>query len=129
MRGINFVVSVRSDQHQVPHIRLGEKILDQVERCRIKPLQIIEEQGQWMLRPREYADESPEDQLESALRVLWWEDRDRWLFSDDVLQFWDEVHDQQSVRTQRVTKGGAPDAQVCFGLRQKQTDETLKGLR
>ncbi len=26
------------DQHHVPHIGLGEKILDQIERCRIEPL-------------------------------------------------------------------------------------------
>ena len=45
-----------------------------------------------MLRPREYADKSPEHQLETALRVLWRKFRDRWLFSDDELQFRNEIH-------------------------------------
>src|SRR5262249_30426854 len=95
MGGSDFVVSVRSDQQQVSHIRLGQKILDKLERCRVEPLQIVEEQGQWMCRPREDTDESPEDQVEPALRVLWRKKRDRGLFSDDVLQFRDEVYNQQ----------------------------------
>src|SRR6266404_658197 len=82
-----------------------------------------------MLRSREYAEESPEDELEPALRVLWWKNRDRWLFSYYVLQFRDEVYNQQSVRTQRLTEGVAPDPQLRFGLTQKTTDEALKRLR
>jgi len=70
MGRINFVVSVRADQHQVPHIGVGEKILDQIERCRIQPLQIVEEEGERMLRPREHSDKSPKEELESALGVL-----------------------------------------------------------
>ena len=110
MGGIDFVVSVGADQHQVPHIRLGQQILEQIERCRIEPLQIVEEQRQRMLRPREYADESPEHELESALRVLWRKLGDRRLFADDELQFGDEIHHEPSVRTQRLVKGIAPAA-------------------
>jgi len=40
-------------------------------------LQIVEEQGQRVLRARKYTDESPEDQLEPALRVLCWENGNR----------------------------------------------------
>ncbi len=43
MGRIDFVVSVRADQQQVPHIGSGEKILDQIERCWIEPLPIVEE--------------------------------------------------------------------------------------
>ena len=99
MGGINFVVSVGADQHQVLHIRLGQQILEQIERCRVEPLQIIEEQGQRMFRPCEYADKSPEHQLEAALRVLWRKIRDWWLFSDDELQFGNQIHNELSVRT------------------------------
>src|SRR2546426_699322 len=98
MGGIDFVVPVGADQHQVLHIRPGQQILEQVQRCRVEPLHIVEEQGERMFRPCEYADESPEHQLETALRVLWWKIRDWWLFSDDELQFGDEVHNEQSVR-------------------------------
>jgi hypothetical protein len=76
----------------------GQQILDQVQRCRVEPLQIVEEQRKRMFRPGEYADKPPEHQLETALRVLWRKIRHRWLFPDDELQFRDEVHDEQAVR-------------------------------
>ena len=74
-----------------------------------------------MLRPREYADESAEHQLEAALRVLWGKFRDRWLFSYDQLQFGDQVRNELSVRTYRLTKGVTPLAQLCLVLGQKRT--------
>ena len=89
---------VGADQQQVLHIRPGQQILEQIERCCIEPLQIVEEQGKRMFRPREYADKSPEHQLKAALRILWRKLGDRWLFADDVLQFRDEIHNEPSVR-------------------------------
>ena len=62
---------------QVPHIRLGQQILEQIERRRVEPLQVVEEQRQRMLRPGEDADEPPEHQLEAPLRVLWRKLRNR----------------------------------------------------
>ena len=50
MGGIDLVVPVGADQQQVLHIRLGQQILEQVERRRVEPLQIVEEQRQRMLR-------------------------------------------------------------------------------
>ena len=70
MGGRDFVVPVGADQQQVPHIRLGQQVFEQVERRRIEPLQIVEEQGQRVLRPGEHAEEAPEDQLEAPLRIL-----------------------------------------------------------
>src|SRR5262245_39786816 len=98
MGGIDFVVSISTNPQQVPHIRLSQQVLDQIERCRIKPLQVVEEESKRMFRSCEYADESPEDQLEAALRILWRKYRDRRLFSYDELQFRDEVYNEQSVR-------------------------------
>ena len=66
----DFVVPVGADQQQVLHIRPGQQVLEQIERRRVEPLQVVEEQRQRMLRPREHADEAPEHQLEAALRVL-----------------------------------------------------------
>ena len=70
MGGVDLVVPIGADQQQVPHVRLGQQVLEQVERRRVEPLQIVEEQRQRMLRPGEHADEAPEHQLEAALRVL-----------------------------------------------------------
>src|SRR5262249_12665935 len=86
MGGIDLIVPVSPDQQQVAHIRLGQKILDQIESCRIEPLQIVEEQGKRMLGPREHSDESPKDELESTLGVLWRKVGNRRRFSDDELQ-------------------------------------------
>ncbi len=98
MGGIDFVVAVGTDQHQVLYIRPGQQILEQIQRRRVEPLQVIEEQGERMFRPCEYADESPKDQLEAMLRVLWRKLRNRWLLPDDEPQSRDEVHDKPCVR-------------------------------
>jgi len=65
--GTDFVVPVGTDQHQVAHILLEHQILEQIERCRIEPLQIVEEEGERVFRPCEYGDESSEDQPESGV--------------------------------------------------------------
>jgi hypothetical protein len=57
--GINFVVSIGADQHQVLHIRHGRQILEQSERCRVEPLQIVKEQGKRVFAPCEYAGLAP----------------------------------------------------------------------
>ena len=98
MGGIDLVVPIGADQQQVLHIRLGQQILEQIERCRVEPLQIVEEQRQRMFRPGEYADESPEHQLKTTLCVLRRKLRNRRLFTDDELQFGDEVDHEPSVR-------------------------------
>src|SRR5262249_60548922 len=82
-----------------------------------------------MLRSCEYSDESPKHQLEAALRVLWRKIGNRRLVSDDEPQLRDELYHEQSVQSQRLTKGVAPDAELCFALAQKRTNEAPKGLR
>src|ERR1700757_955661 len=97
MGRIKLVVPIGAYQHQLLHVRLGQQILNQIERCRVEPLQIVEEQGQRMF-PCEYADKSTEHQLEAALSVLWRKLRNRWLFSYDERQFGNKLHNELSVR-------------------------------
>src|SRR4051812_47590090 len=98
MGGIDFVVPVGANQHQVLHIWPTQEIVDQIERCRVEPLQIVEEQGERMFRPREYADEPAEYELEATLRILWRKFRNRRLFSNNELQFGNQIHHELSVR-------------------------------
>src|SRR5690348_18371923 len=98
MGGIDFVVPVGADQHQVLHIWPGQQILHQVECCCVEPLQVVEEQGERMFWPREYVDESTEYQLKPALRVLWGKLRNWRLFSYDELQFGNQIHNELPVR-------------------------------
>src|SRR5580704_17400029 len=122
MGSINLVVPVGADQHQMSHVRPGQQILNQIERCRVEPLQIVEEHGQRVF-PCEYADESTEHQLEAALRILPRKLRNRWLFSYDQLQLGNQIHNELSVRIQRFTKGISPLSQFFFVLAQQRTDE------
>ena len=97
MGRINFVVPVGADQHQMFHARPSQQILHQIERCRVEPLQIVEEYGQRMF-PCEYADKSTDHKLEAALRILSRKLRNRWLFSYDELQVGNQIHNELSVR-------------------------------
>src|SRR5258708_11304939 len=81
----DFVVAIGTDEQEVLQIRAGQQIPQQVERRHVEPLQVVEEQRQWMLRPGEDADKPSKHQLETPLRVLWRKLTDRGLFSYDVL--------------------------------------------
>src|SRR5207302_4016654 len=108
------VVSICPDQKQVPHLRVRDQLLEEVEcRC-IKPLQIVEEQRKRVFRPCEYLDEASEDQLEPILGVLWWKIRNRWLCTDYEFQFRYEVNNDRPIRVQRLLKMLAPTLE--FGL-------------
>ena len=70
VRGANLVVPVGADQQQVPHLRMRNQMLKEVEGCCIQPLQIIEEECERMLLAREHPEEAPEHHLEAVLRIL-----------------------------------------------------------
>jgi hypothetical protein len=108
MGRIDFVVPVRPDQQQLAHIGLGQKIRDQIERCRIEPLQIIEEQGKRMLGPREHSDKPPKDELEPTLGVLRRKIGNRRRFPDDELQFRNQVCNEPAVRAPMLAKSIQP---------------------
>src|SRR6266446_8586798 len=82
-----------------------------------------------MFRTSEYVDKPPEHQPETPLRVLWRKIRDWWLFSDDELQFRDQIHHELPVRPQRLPEGLTPAAQLRVTRPQERTDQTLKRLR
>ena len=41
VRGADLVVPVGPDQHQVPHLGMRDQVLEEVERRRIQPLQVV----------------------------------------------------------------------------------------
>ena len=108
MSGTDLVVPIGADQQQVPHLRVRDQMLDEVERGGIQPLQIIEEQRERMLRRGERAKEAPEHQLKSVLRFLRRQVGNGRLFPDDELQFGNEVDHQLSVRPERLCQGAPP---------------------
>src|SRR5215467_1578927 len=77
MRWSDFVVSVGADEEKIAEIRPAQQVFQQIERRRVEPLQVIEEERQRMFRPGEDADELPKYHLEAPLRVLWRKLRNR----------------------------------------------------
>src|SRR6202045_3304298 len=128
VRGTDLVVSIGPDQKQVPHLRVRDQVLEEVERRCIKPLQIVEEQRERVLLPREYAEKAPENHLEAVLRVLRRQVRNRWLSSDHELQRGNEVDDKLTVRAQRLAQGVPPPAKLRLALAQERAHQALEGL-
>src|ERR1700688_213108 len=110
------------------HVRLGQQILQQLQRCRVEPLQIVEKQRQRVLRPGEHGEKAPENQLKAALRVMGRQLRDRRVVPDDELQLRNQVYDKPPVRAQRVQKGVAPTAELGVAFAEQRPDEALKSL-
>ena len=108
--GIDLVVPIGADQQQVLQIGARQQILEQIECRRVQPLQVVEEQRKRMFGPRKHADKSPEHQLKASLRFLWRKLRHWRLLANDVLQFRDELDNQQSVWIQRLAQRVAPFA-------------------
>src|ERR1700723_979320 len=128
MCGIDLVVPISADQHQVLQIRPGQQILQQIESRSIKPLQIVEKERQRVFLPGKNTDESAEHELETVLRLLRVEFRNRRRVIDNELQFWDEVSHQSCIRTQCIEKRIAPDRQIDLALAEKRTHQALKSL-
>src|SRR5580700_920321 len=109
-------------------IRPGQQILQEVESRSVEPLQIVEKQRQRMFRPGEYGNEAPENELETALRLLRLKLQDRRLVSDDELQFGDEVGHEPCIQLERLQKRAAPDRQFGVALAEKRSYKALKCL-
>src|SRR3977135_3434572 len=128
VRGADLVVTVGANQQQVPHLWMRDQVHEEVERRCIKPLQIVKKQGERMLLAREYAKEAPEHHLETVLRVLRRQVRDRRLFSDHELQLGNEVDDELAIRAQRLGEGLAPAAKLLRSVGEERADKALEGL-
>src|SRR6202023_1093579 len=128
MRGTDLVVPVGADQQQVPHFRVRNQMLEEVERCCIQPLQIIEEQRERVLLACEHPEEAPENHLETVLRVLRRRVRDRWLFPDHELELGNEVDDELTVWAQRLAQGIPPPRKLPLALGEERANKALERL-
>src|SRR5215470_7992704 len=101
-------------------------MFQQVERRRVEPLQVVEEERERVFGPGEHVDKLPKHQLEAPLRVLWRKLRDwRWL-SDEELHFRNEIHDQPCVGLQRLPQRVTPRRKVRFAFAEQRPDQALK---
>ena len=52
----DFVITIRANQDQMIHVRVRQQIFEQIEcRC-VEPLQVVEEERQWMFWTGEYVN-------------------------------------------------------------------------
>ena len=128
MRGAHLVVAVGPDNQQVLHVRIGNQVLQEFKRCRVQPLQIIEEQRERMLRLGEHAEEPPEHQLKAVLRISRWQVWNGRLFPDNDLHLRDEVGNKLPTRTHRLRQGTPPLVHIRFALDEDLTDQSLESL-
>src|SRR5258707_3053620 len=112
----------------MPHLRVCDEVFEQVERRTVQPLQIVQEQCERVFLSREDAEEAAEYHLEAVLRLLRRQLRDRRLFSDDQLQLGNEVHDELSIRAERLAEGIPPTAQLRLDPAQKRAHQILERL-
>ena len=129
MDGIDFVVAIGADQQEVLQIRPGQEILEQIERRRVEPLQVVEEERQRVFRPGEDAEEAPKHQLETRLCLLRFELGNRRLVADDELELGDNIDHEPTVRAQRLQKGVAPAAKLGVALPEERPNKAVKGVR
>src|SRR5258708_37387290 len=128
VRGADLIVPVGADQQHVPHLRVRDQVLEEVERRSIKPLQIVEEQRERVLLPREYAEKPPKDHLKAVLRVLGRQVRNGGLSPDHKLQCGNEVDDKLTIGTQRLSQCASPPAKLLLALAQKRAHKALEAL-
>src|SRR5277367_6634888 len=100
----------------MPDLRMRDQVLKEIECRGIQPLQIVEEQRERMLRPREYPEEAAKDQLEAILGVLRRQVGDWRLCSDTELEVGNEVDDKPAVRAQGLAQGVPPLAKLRLAL-------------
>ena len=72
VRRVDLIVPISADHQQVRQIFLDQQILQKVECCCIKPLQIVEKQRQRMFRARENTDELAKSKVRAGFRLLRW---------------------------------------------------------
>ena len=128
VRGTDLVVPVGADQQQVPHLRVRDKMFDQIKGRGVQPLQIVEEQRERVLRPGKHAEEPPEHQLEPILPVLRREFGNWRLLTDDESKLRDEIDHELAVRAKRLQQRGAPSAHLRVALAEDLMDKALEGL-
>jgi hypothetical protein len=129
VRRTDLIVPVGANQQQVFDFGVRNEMLEEVKRCRIQPLQIIEEQCERVLLASERSEEAPENHLEAVVRILRREVGNGLLFTDNEFDLGDKVDDELAVRAYRVPQRSPPLLHLRFVLCEDLTDEGLEGLR
>src|ERR1700733_14482344 len=128
MRATDLVVPIGADHQQVPNFGMRHKMFEEVQRCCVQPLQIIDEQRERVLLAREHGKKASEHHLEAVLCVSQRQVRDRRLFTNNELQLRNQIDDELTIQSKRAAKGFAPPAKLFLALGEDRAHEALEGL-
>lgn len=128
MRCGDLIIAECADEEEIAEIGPAQQMFQKVERRRIEPLQVVEEQREGMFRPSEHTDELSKHHLKAPLCVPWWKLNDRRWLSDEGLQLRNETYHQCCVRSQRLLQGVAPWCEIGIALAEQRPDQGLKRL-
>src|SRR5581483_3457147 len=128
MREVSFVVPIGTHHQQVAQVGLDHQIFEEIEGCRIRPMQIIEKKYQWMFRLGECADEAPQGDLEQSAGLLRRKIGSRRLLTNDELELGYERRHEPPMCPQCLTQSAPPDFQPDLALAHQAADQSLKGL-
>src|SRR5258708_1882151 len=103
-------------------------MLEQLQRRGIEPLQVIEEQRQWVIWCGERAEEPSEHPLKSVLCLSRRKVRNGRLSPDQELKLGNEVDDELTVRADCLAQRILPAAEIGIALAKDRANERLKSL-
>ncbi len=123
------MVPIRAYYQNVPHLRLGQQVLEQAQRRYIQPLQVIQKQHQRMLRRGEHAKKPAHHPPQTIQHILRRDLRSERLRPDDQREFWNQLNDEVAIGTQCLQQALAPCRDLGAGMAQELAHEVAERLR
>ena len=128
MGGANLVVAIGGDKREVSDIAVAHDQPDQVARCRIGPLQIIQENDQRRVFLCQTLEKAPEYQRDANACLVQSQPCNRWLGADQRLEFRQQIQQNLTVRADGIQNAGAPIIDDIVGRRQNPAQQKVAGL-
>src|SRR5215510_8502928 len=122
------MVTVGANEEQMLQVRRRAKRLEQSERSRVRPLEIIEKNHQWVCGLGKHAQKVVYHEVETVASVGGRHVRHSRLWTDKHLQFREELNEESSVRLQRSTECITPRRLCGIAVRKQMAYKTLKRL-
>ncbi|KFB69820.1 MAG: hypothetical protein CAPSK01_000533 [Candidatus Accumulibacter vicinus] len=124
----DFIAAVSADEQRMAQRRVAQQALQQVERSRVDPVQVVEKNDQRVPGVRQRADEAPQDVSEAIDRLLAIQIGQRRLCADDQFEMGKQVGHHPPVRRQGRAQRLPPRRQFLFRVAQQPRDKAVERL-
>ncbi len=126
--GLELLIAHGDDEQQVTlSLVVGEE-LEQSQGPRVGPLEVVEEDREWVSVPGAGPHKAAKYQVVAVLRSLWPQGLDTREDADDELELGEQVAEHPAVDRQRLAQMDAPGSELVHGRAQDPTDEDAEGL-